>query len=577
MLTVRRETLLLALLGALWGCPDNEGVMWEGGGIVDRGQGTDTGPDADGKPGGDTGVIPDTKTAPETGPGLEAGSSPEGGPKPDLALPDIKPPPDLALPDTKPPPDLALPDIKPPPDLALPDIKSVLDLKPTPDMAQAQDSQTPVDAPQVPDLPSPPDAALVLPDTGPLCKTLSGTIGAPCTSHADCGKNYLCLGVSSTKGICTKSCTPDDFKTPLVSEDDCPNLQANRCGRIPLSGGSIANLCLRKCNPRIGCSECSPGIACHPQSGAEVGLYGLAVCLYTGCTQNSACPVTTGQKCDTSKKNCPAGQACYSTGTGPTNGMCTKPGVCDKASGLCDTHSLGNSSAKVGDPCKGDTDCGGNQECLYEIDQSTYKKKCGAPCNQDSQCCSGKCKFKQCTAGQCNTWFRNGYCTIVGCRLRLTLTNKACPAGSRCNIWYYGGHCQKSCDLTKAGSCRGHSKDKLGDYECRGWDNLIYTYQNQVIALGPVCDYGPGLACSYLKSSTVDCTDLGTVGNPTKMTCRDLYNTTLPNKYAPNGFCLDNTASGPTPPKPDGGAAAQDCSAPGDGSIPVQDGGPPTG
>ena len=45
-------------------------------------------------------------------------------------------------------------------------------------------------------------------------------------------------------------------------------------------------------------------------------------------------------------------------------GICVKPGKCDLTSNLCAPHSLGKPTAKIGDPCKDDTECAGNMVCL---------------------------------------------------------------------------------------------------------------------------------------------------------------------------------------------------------------------
>jgi hypothetical protein len=150
---------------------------------------------------------------------------------------------------------------------------------------------------------------------------------------------------------------------------------------------------------------------------------------------------------------------------------------------------------------------------------------------------------------------RNGYCIVLGCAFATATTYSefSCPSGSDCNKLYGGGICQKTCTLATAASCRGHSGDKFGDYECRAWSNL--SISGVAIAKGPVCDFGPLVSCSFMPS-TLDCSSLGDKTNSTNMTCRKMNNTKTTNSHDPEGWCLDDTASGPVGPTPDGGVDA---------------------
>jgi hypothetical protein len=384
--------------------------------------------------------------------------------------------------------------------------------------------------------------AFVLPDGPQTCQPFTGIIGKACTAGS-CPAGYQCLLITSTSGICTISCTPDDPNTPLVNEDSCPNQTKNICGEID----SYGNYCFAKCNPQIGCNECDTGTACHLSSGAYVGLHYNAVCLFPGCTTNSDCPVTTGQACTTTLNSCPSGETCQAVSQGTTDGICAKDGVCDPISGLCTAHGLGKPTAKVGDPCKGDVDCGNNMLCLTEYDESKYLKQGGDSCTDNDECCSGICLMGTCSQGVCAVHYRNGYCTVYGCKFAATLPTRACPSGSDCNLLYSGGICLKTCDMTNAASCRNNSADYLGDYECRAWNNVPYA-SGTSITKGPVCDFGSAVPCVTWWSSGQDCSILGNTGNTTNMACRDLKNNVLGNKYDPSGFCLDNTASGPVMP-----------------------------
>ena len=53
------------------------------------------------------------------------------------------------------------------------------------------------------------------------------------------------------------------------------------------------------------------------------------------------------------------------------------------------------------------------------------------------------------------------------------------PLAEDAGFWLYGGGlCQKTCSLTKANDCRGHSADLIGDYECRAWNKIQATSGN---------------------------------------------------------------------------------------------------
>lgn len=433
------------------------------------------------------------------------------------------------------------PDLGPLPEAA-PELGAPMDARPA-DTAPGWPDQAPTpDAVAAPDLP-PPDVGVPL--DGLPALSCAAVIGNPCTSGgAECGSQATCLVTASgNKGVCTCACTPDDPLTPLVDEDDCPG-SGTQCGDVLLSSGAQANYCFKACSPKLNANDCQGGLACDPGSGAAVGLYGLSVCAFYGCLTGADCPVVTATACNTaSPTSCAAGEQCLAAVSGSTDGYCAKPGSCELVSGLCGPHSLGKSTAKVGDPCTDDTQCAGTMRCLMQIDWSTYRKKGGQSCQDDTECCSGACQLGSCTAGLCTVDFRNGYCTVEGCAFAATLTSAACPTGSTCNILYGGGMCQKTCSLSVASGCRGQTNDLLGDYECRSWDNL--TLGGKQIAAAPVCDFGPRVDCAIFgASSTLDCTDLGDATNSTKMTCRGLDNSARSNAHDPTGFCLDDTASG---------------------------------
>jgi hypothetical protein len=389
----------------------------------------------------------------------------------------------------------------------------------------------------------------VRPDTMPACDKTK--LGIKCTQSNPqvCGTGNTCLLYSQTEGICSCACTPDDSSTSLIDEDTCPNKPNYICGTLRESKKSY---CLKICKPKYGASDCPTGMRCAPNSSYYAGLFGKAVCLLAGCTQNSDCSDTTGKRCDTSKTDCATNETCLPFVSGGTKGICAKPGTCDVKSGLCKPGGA-KTGAKIGDPCLGDTDCGTNQECLIGYDEQTDlgRKPGGSSCTQDTDCCSGSCGTSgTCDKGLCVYYFRNGYCTKIGCKHAATLTEAKCDTGSYCNQQFYGGYCQKTCDLTKKDTCRNNTSDYLGDYECRQWNNLILTSTGKAVTTGPVCDFGFVMGCNaFGSSSTLSCYFLGTdktgkTAGTTNMVCRDLSNNKLSNQKDPMGLCLDDTASG---------------------------------
>lgn len=339
--------------------------------------------------------------------------------------------------------------------------------------------------------------------------------GRPCARKEE--KRSLCLvtHLNGVDGVCSCTCTRDSPATPNVNEDTCPDLAKHGCGVVPAAGGTTQNLCLMYCSPKIGANDCLGKQACHPASGAFAQLSAdKAVCLFPGCEQDAGCPVITTTSCDTTLKNCPAGQTCHALSANSTAGRCALPGACDTNSRLCAPRTANfKATAKVGDPCNADTDCGASMRC--ELERTT------------------------------GSWVhaRNGYChTMVGCVFGSTLQQFACPSGSLCNKRYPGGLCFKSCSLSNAATCRGHSADKYGDYECRDWN--IKKYSWLATTSGPVCEWGDAVPCN-LFPMVLQCPNWGDTGNTTAMECRLPSGIKTTQPYDPAGLCLDNTASGP--------------------------------
>lgn len=423
------------------------------------------------------------------------------------------------------------PDTGPPPDGGPPDGS---------DSYVTPDSYVSPDLYVLPDY-QPPDQYVPPPDTGPTSCSLS-VVGKPCTaSGGECGNYHTCLLTSTSAGFCTCACTMDNPQTS-TNEDTCPGASSGAlaCGAVELSSGGYQPFCLQTCAPQIGANPCNANGHCLPQSGAYVGLPDLAVCLFQGCASNADCPVTTGVPCVTTGAGCPSGQTCAALASTGTAGICVTDGICDVASGICNGHTQSSATAKVGDPCTGDVQCGSKMRCLIEFDELTFLSGPGGACSTDADCCTGgTCSGGTCSGGTCVTWRRNGYCAISNCQFP-SLPAFACPAGSSCNTLYVGGMCQQDCTLTDAGSCRGFTGDQYGDYECRAWDGPGF-------APGPVCDFGNTQTCADMQDLGLTCDQLGTTANPTNMQCRNLQGVPRTNTAAADGFCLDDTSSGPLP------------------------------
>lgn len=373
-------------------------------------------------------------------------------------------------------------------------------------------------------------------------------IGKPCGADGSgCGPNMTCLLTDETRGgVCTCPCVPDDPSTPLVNEDQCPDLSQNICAAVRLSDGSMFNFCARKCAPTLGSSTCTSPLACQPEAATALELPGQAVCLFMGCQSDYDCPVLTSIPCklDTSgvPSGCAPGARCVKDANDPTHGLCARAGHCDKVSGLCAprTQDL-TPTAKVGDPCGSDLDCAGNQRCEQERAAGLPG---GASCTQGEQCCSGVCTFGKCEPGACVVHARHGYCVIDGCAFA-SLTAYACPAGSSCNRLEPQGICQRTCELSNASSCRGNPQDKLGDYECRAWNNV--EVGGLPVGDVPLCDFADAMRCNSYPS--VGCDVVGvSPANSTDMSCRDASGQKLSDPKSPLGLCLDDTASGPSQP-----------------------------
>ena len=359
----------------------------------------------------------------------------------------------------------------------------------------------------------PPDKALKK-DQGPKpCKPLNHA----CVSDKDCCGNFICSTAFNGARMCTIKCKPDDPKTPLVNEDNCPGSpNKSVCANIA-SPPAQTYRCLQRCVPTTGKNTCPVGLACRPKSVWMTQSVSISVCGFPACKGGKDCPVYLSKLCSPSSPmpQCvgfPAGTYCAPHYPGSFGGRCAMPGACDTVNGNCAPHKLGKASAKVGAPCIDDRNCGPQMECNMEVS----------------------------TSG--TVYYRNGYCSIEGCAFGSTLTDRKCPSGSTCSRIYYSGRCLKTCDLKIASSCRGYAKDKHGDYECRAW-NLFPTGSPGPYAGAPVCEAGYAAPCTMFTGK-LSCTNLGIANNYTDMACRQPGTGQKVPATSPYGTCLDNTASG---------------------------------
>jgi hypothetical protein len=346
-------------------------------------------------------------------------------------------------------------------------------------------------------------------------------MGHGCLVDKDCCGKLICSRAYTGARMCTRACTPDNISTALVNEDDCPDAP-NKFICADIATPPVRTYrCLKRCIPAKGVHTCPAGLACSPRSTLMTRSTDRAACGFPMCKTGKDCPVFLNKVCSTivTWPQCvghSSGTFCAPIYVGSFSGRCARAGACDTTSGLCAPHTLGKSSASVGDPCKSDTDCAGQMECLQEV----------------------------ATGG--TVYNRNGYCAIQGCNFDSTYPDAACPKGSTCLTIYYGGRCLKTCDLQKPASCRGHAKDRYGDYECRAWNQYFRT--RGTLAKTPVCQPGYSTPCNNIAFSTglkIECKTLGLSGNSTQMLCRDPATGKVLPTYSPSGTCLDTSASGP--------------------------------
>jgi len=345
----------------------------------------------------------------------------------------------------------------------------------------------------------------------------SAQINTPCQSSIDCCGNLQCVNLPSGLRVCSRPCTPDDAQTPLVNEDNCPNLSQFACANTNAYGGE-SYYCLRSCQPQLYRNTCPGGIACHPKDNQIDFDYQTSSCARPMCTRNEDCPVYAEQLCF-NDQDCGPGAFCApDETTGGALSRCAVAGLCERTSGLCAPPSLPfRPTARIGDTCTSDFECKQGMRCQFEIADPNG-----------------------------GTYARNGYCVIDGCAFADTMSHLACPAGSACQHIYPGGTCFRSCEPTGATSCRGVNADRYGDYECYNWNYLVLNAAMQPVAETATCE--PAIyTCDFLYPF-LECSGIGEQDNPEDMRCRDPATGQPLPEGSTNGVCLDNTASGTLTP-----------------------------
>ena len=358
-------------------------------------------------------------------------------------------------------------------------------------------------------------------DNGAADGSDAANFGQGCEANSNCQPGSpLCVLIDTEQnfGICTAECTRDDPATELLNEDSCP--ADFTCGTFDF-GGATFNYCLQECTPSLTTNPCPANTktTCHPDSTQFTSL-SQAVCWFSKCEDGRDCPVF-------AERGCASDQQCADLGADAfcddDSQRCALPGNCT-ASGLCGAHTRGMDGVAVGSPCSSDLDCPGRGFCRRETDSDG------------------------------STSHRNGYCTIRGCIFGASEPRFRCPAGSTCHRLFVGGLCHKTCDPASEQDCRAHGADRGGDYECYDWSDLAIGGVR--IADRAVCQAATR-ACNTLgrdgSGELRDCSLLAPDGNPNNMRCRASQTGVDLPPHDSRGICLDDTASGPFAPAPDGG------------------------
>jgi len=346
----------------------------------------------------------------------------------------------------------------------------------------------------------------------------------PCALYYDDPDAFCFAWAGAPGGFCTRECTAATYEVPV--QDGCPSFDGYVCMDIsahtadPVDDEEGYAICVEECLPKPLGQEgpCKASYqSCNPLAWAWESQW--ATCLLPKCQSDADCLMASGPTCTGDGEcNTAEGETCSD------DGFCVFEADCDTASGRC-TWEAGNEDAEPGDPCHDAHDCGANSVCLQPE-----------------------------VMGDGTTAYANGYCTSFGCKA----ANVAAPNGSgsadpaiqdelacgmlgTCHAGFdMGGLCTKRCNPPHdqdAFKCRQQSwdsefLDENGDYECyddTGYGYPIWTTGNTELYL-----MAPAPGCVPPRSCDGEC--------DTPYVCRD------PETGAPSddGYCLDETTSGPT-------------------------------
>ena len=334
-------------------------------------------------------------------------------------------------------------------------------------------------------------------------------------------------------GICTRPCT---FATYDVPVDGC-NMDGVVCMDIshltedPVDDEAGYGLCLEKCVPVSTGTPCRADyIACDPEAWSFEAQF--ATCLLPKCQGDGDCPVAAGPPCD-GDDDCDTAEGEYCAGD-----TCHFDGSCDTTSGLCSWS--GNPAGELGDPCATTADCPDNSLCFLPQDDTD------------------------------KTAYANGFCTRLGCKAANTAATNGsgspdpaiqiqfgCGMLGTCHAGHpFGGRCYRRCDPSNGQSffrCRqgvwdGDVLDANGDWDCydqhqfgypifaEGNSN-IYPVAPQAFCEGNVAGCGADMTSADCATYYADNSIL-----QLGMACRD----PATGEIDPQGYCLDDTTSGPT-------------------------------
>jgi hypothetical protein len=384
-------------------------------------------------------------------------------------------------------------------------------------------------------------------DTGPFEDEI--WVGQPCEPVTEDGQADPCIEISGGNqdafclawegapgGICTRECEP-------VTMDGCEG-EGVVCKDISLLTAPVSDdkegygVCLEECVVDTSGNECKADyIACNPKAWSFESMF--ATCLLPKCVTDADCPVPVGTLCyEDADCDATAGEHC-------SGGICVFDGECNPQSGLCEWN--GDPDAEIGDPCETTRDCPDDCECKTpSVDE--HGKAVAA---------NGYCLKRGCMAA--NEWAPNGSgSSAPGAKERF-----GCGVVGTCYAGFYGGGaCMRRCGPSHeqaAFKCRQSTwgedvGDVNGDYDCYDPTALGFCFPiNGCTEMYPAAD---APLCAWVANSfLVKCNSPDYDGMTSStcsqyfgdsfdldMTCRNAA-TGEPDE---DGYCLDETASGPS-------------------------------